>query len=143
MHLIKNFNLQPKAIKRRHFDRIWRLLTSSCCWARRPSPPRDKRRGWLRFGQPKPNQQAPKQRSAWPPSISRDIYCHGPPCRQGVYTILWGRTWKQETRWLLGGSGMQECISPPPRCPDFREIQWQGERKKKQAGHGDAPLLAR
>lgn len=61
MHLIKNFNLRLKAIKRRHFDRIWRLLTSSCCSALQPSPPQDKRRSCLCFGQPKANQQVPEE----------------------------------------------------------------------------------
>lgn len=39
MHLIKNLNPRLKAVKRRHFDRIWRLLTSRCCSAP-PSLPR-------------------------------------------------------------------------------------------------------
>lgn len=43
MHLIKNFSLQLKAIKRRHFDRIWRLLTSSCSSA--PQAPLPKTNG--------------------------------------------------------------------------------------------------
>lgn len=43
MHLIKNFSLQLKAIKRRHFDRIWRLLTSSCSSA--PQAPFPKTNG--------------------------------------------------------------------------------------------------
>lgn len=127
MHLIKNFNLRLKAIKRRHFDRIWRLLTSSCRSAPQPSPPQDKRRSCLCFGQPKTNQQVPKKWSSWPPSISLDIYCPVLLCCQMVYTIFWRKDtdMKRNKVAVSGGefASASSARAAPRPCRNASDLQ--------------------